>query len=88
MLAWHHFAFVVTEPAVSPDEVAVTTIEPAAPVDCTMAKALPLKAFRAYDEYAVKSIGSPLSVPASLPGPDTAKVMLLFAVGTITPAES
>ena len=39
-----------------------------------MAKALPLNAFRDDDEYAVRSIGSPLSVPASLPGPDTAKV--------------
>ena len=36
----------VTEPAVKPEAVAVTAIDPADPVDRTMARTLPLNALR------------------------------------------
>jgi hypothetical protein len=42
----HYCALTVVEPAVNPDELAETTIEPTVPVERTMTNALPLNALR------------------------------------------
>ena len=79
----------VTDPPVNPDALALTTIEPAVPVDRTMARALPLKALRLvplYDD--VVSVGSPLSTPTNWPGPETENVSDVLAVGTKLPLAS
>jgi hypothetical protein len=63
-------------------------IVPGVPVERTMASTLPLKAFRLVPLYDAVSIGLPLSTPTSWPGPDTANVTGLAAVGTRTPLAS
>ena len=83
-----HWAVTVTEPAVRPDEVALTTIEPAAPGDLTMARTLPLNALRLVALYEVVSVGAPLSTPTSWPGPETEKLTELEPFGTKTPTRA
>ena len=73
---------------VNPAEVAVTTMLPAAPVERTIARTLPLNALRLVPLYDDVSIGLPLSTPTSWPGPETAKLTELSALGTITPFAS
>src|SRR5262249_59813535 len=67
-------AVMVADPWVRPDDVAVTTIVPDAPVDRTMARTLPLKAFRLLSLYEVISTGLPLSIPTSWPRSEERRV--------------
>src|SRR5206468_6910065 len=83
-----HCATTVTDPAVRPEEVAVTTIEPALPVDWTMARTLPLNAFRLVPLYDAVSMGLPLSTPTSWPGPETENATEFSPVGTTKPLPS
>ena len=64
------------------------TLEPDAPVDLTMARTLPLNAFRLVPLYEVVSVGSPLSSPTSWPGPETEKLTDAAPLGTETPLPS
>lgn len=59
------FAVAYTDPAVRPDVVAVTVIWPAAPVERTVARALPLKALPLALLYVVVSAALPLSTPTN-----------------------
>jgi hypothetical protein len=82
-------AVMKTCPPVIPFAVAETIICPLAPTFAfTIASTSPENALRLALGKGVVSVGSPLSVDTSVPGPLTLKVTTLFARGTTVPALS
>ena len=74
---------------VRPSDVAVRVITPGCPrLALTMARARPLKALRSGEAKMLRSVGSPLSVATSTPGPVSSKWIGFLERGTIRPSLS